>query len=100
MTHQTAYQIQLNGKSNAIIKTELAHINEMKISLTDSSNFIILNSDSLKENLSVDNVLVHIKNVSAANFGNAKINNLNMQLDTLASIQLSGFNLKRLKNMP
>jgi len=83
-----------------MIKTDLAQINKMQISLTDSSNFIILNSDSLRENLSIDNVLVHIKNVSAANFGNAKINNLNMQLDTLASIQLSGFNLKRLKNMP
>ncbi|MEN9458736.1 MAG: hypothetical protein RL135_1326 [Bacteroidota bacterium] len=98
--NQTEYQIQLNGNSNATIKTQKALINTMEISLADSSNLNIQNSDSLKERISIDHVLAHIKNASVANFGNSKINHLNAQLDSLAAIQLSGFNLNRLKNMP
>lgn len=98
--NQAEYQIRLNGNSSATVKTRIAQIKDMHISLADSSNLNILKSDSLKENIGIENVLVNIKNNAAANFGHAKITHLNLQLDSLASIQLSGFNLNRLKNMP
>lgn len=97
---QTDYQISLSGKSDLNIETKIPVINLLNVSLADSSsmqvNYNFEESEYAKTPISIENCTAKLSGASRLRMANSKIKNLQLQMNEESSIDLSGYNLKKL----
>ncbi len=97
---QSVYQISLHGKSELKMETKLSNLKDLNLSLADSSlvwiNYDMEERAYAKTPVSIENCKAILSGVSHLNMANSRVNQLQLNANEESSVDLTGYNLKKL----